>query len=517
MKNIIHSIALWIAERFAPTPMQVGTPPIESKKPRGMKIAYSSCIAGTATEVKPYEPPPGVVPASDTQAVMAMDATPYDYANEVPMGGVFFAGYQILAALAQRPEHRVVVSTLAEEHTRKWIELKATGDEDKADKIKEIEDAMRRFRLREVFKDAMECDGFFGRGQVYIEVKTPSGEMASESDDLGRPLFLDAAKIPRGSLVAFRNVEPMWTYPWTFQSTNPLSKGYYKPDGWYVMGQKVHASRLMTIISRPVPDMLKPAYNFGGIPMSQMLDPYVNNFLRTRDSVSDLVHNFSTTILKTNMGAQLAGDAWDVIYERAKSFNELRDNKGLMMLDQDSEALEQINTPLSGLDALQAQSQEQIASISGIPLVKLLGTQPAGLNASSDGEIRVFYDKVGASQQDNLRPCIDRALKVIQLHLFGEIDPEITFEFVPLYQLTEKEAADLQKVKADTDAVYIQSNVIDGSEVRQRLASDPDSPYPGLDPDEVPEGDGMEMGGVEGMGMMPPQPVGAPASAAAPQ
>ena len=122
--------------------MQVGAPPIESKKPRGMKIAYSSCIAGTATEVKPYEPPPGVVPASDTQAVMAMDATPYDYANEVPMGGVFFAGYQILAALAQRPEHRVVVATLAEEHTRKWIEIKATGDEDKADKIKDIEDAI---------------------------------------------------------------------------------------------------------------------------------------------------------------------------------------------------------------------------------------------------------------------------------------------------------------------------------------------------------------------------------------
>lgn len=470
--------------------------------PEKSKMAIHASIQATANMPKTrqgqalarHEPPPGVIPADARDAVVAMDATPYDYVNAVHNNGAYFIGYPILAGLAQRPEHRKIISTLAEEHTRKWIALKYSGDTDATERLEALDAAMKRYRLREVFKDALEHDGFFGRGQIYIDVKTQSGSRSSDNDDeLDKLLAVDKAKIAKGGLLAFRAVEPVWTYPGQYQSTNPLAANYYKPESWYVMGKKVHASRMLTIISRPVPDMLKPAYNFGGIPLTQLLDPYVNNWLRTRDSVSDLVHSFSTSILKTNMGTVLSGHPDQSIFARADLFNKTRDNRGLMMLDMESEELAQVNTPLSTLDALQAQSQEHMASISGIPLVKLLGTQPAGLNASSDGEIRVFYDTIAASQQDNLRPLIKKALDIIQLSEFGEIDTGIDFDFLPLYQMDETQQATIRKTEADTDAVYIQAGVLDPSEVRRRLASDPDSPYDGLDPDDVPEAPDMGM------------------------
>ena len=446
----------------------------------------------TGKGIARHEPPAGVIPPGMHEAVAAMDATPYDYVNAIQSNGSYFAGYPILIGLSQRPEHRKIVSTLAEEHTRKWIALKYSGETNATDRLEALDAAMKRYRLREVFKGAMEQDGFLGRGQIYIDVKTPSGELASDNpEEMGKLLAVDRAKIAKGSLVAFRTVEPVWMYPGQYQSTNPLAANYYRPESWYVMGKTVHASRMLTIISRPVPDMLKPAYNFGGLPLTQLLDPYVNNWLRTRDSVSDLVHSFSTSILKTNMGTVLSGEPDTNIYARADLFNRTRDNRGLMMLDNESEDLMQVNTPLSTLDALQAQSQEHMASISGIPLVKLLGTQPAGLNASSDGEIRVFYDTIAASQQDNLRPLIKKALDIIQLSEFGEIDPGIDFDFFPLYQMDEAQQATIRKTEADTDAVYIQSGVLDPSEVRQRLASDPDSRYDGLDPDAVPDAPDM--------------------------
>ncbi|WP_241502645.1 anti-CBASS protein Acb1 family protein [Bombella intestini] len=36
-------------------------------------------------------------------------------------------------------------------------------------------------------------------------------------------------------------------------------------------------------------------------------------------------------------------------------------------------------------------------------LVKLFGITPNGLNASSEGEIRVFYDEIAAFQENNLQ------------------------------------------------------------------------------------------------------------------
>ncbi|WP_163505183.1 anti-CBASS protein Acb1 family protein, partial [Escherichia coli] len=75
----------------------------------------------------------------------------------------------------------------------------------------------------------------------------------------------------------------------------PLAADYYKPQSWYVMGKEVHASRFLSFVSRPVPDVLKAAYNFGGLSLSQIAEPYVDNWIRTRDSVGDMVHSYSTS------------------------------------------------------------------------------------------------------------------------------------------------------------------------------------------------------------------------------
>ena len=53
--------------------------------------------------------------------------------------GLAFPGYPYLAELAQRPEYRNIVETLAEEMTRKWIKIISTGDDDKTDEAKLIE------------------------------------------------------------------------------------------------------------------------------------------------------------------------------------------------------------------------------------------------------------------------------------------------------------------------------------------------------------------------------------------
>jgi hypothetical protein len=55
----------------------------------------------------------------------------------------------------------------------------------------------------------------------------------------------------------------------------PLSDNYYKPMAWFVMGQTVHESRFIDISSRPVPDILKPSYSFGGLSLTQLMEDYV--------------------------------------------------------------------------------------------------------------------------------------------------------------------------------------------------------------------------------------------------
>jgi phage-related protein (TIGR01555 family) len=247
------------------------------------------------------------------------------------------------------------------------------------------------------------------------------------------------------------------------------------------MGNIVNSTRLLTFVGREVPDLLKPAYNFGGMSLTQMAMPYVNNWIRTRTSVGDLVHNFSVMNLGTNLSSMLEEGAGDALLNRVQGFNNLRDNRGLMVTDKDTEQLTNVAVPLSSLDKLQAQAQEQIASISSIPLVVLLGTTPAGLNTSTDGEIRAFYDWIKSCQEKLFADNLKRVIDIIQLSEFGVIDPEITFSFEPLWQLDDVARATVRKTDADTAAVYITAGVIDPAEERERLAMDDDGLYPSLD------------------------------------
>ena len=441
-------------------------------------------------ECKPYNPPRGVIPEAIESAMLAMDSMPYSdmSMNELGEG---FAGYPYLAQLAQRPEYRKISGTIAEEMTRKWIKLKSRHeDEDntRVERINTITTVLEKLNARKLFHLASLHDGYFGRGQLYIEMRTPQGTIASvDPGELETQLFLSPLKITRNSLVGLRAIEPFWTYPGLYNASNPLSTDFYTPPSWYVQGKTVHATRLLTFISRPVPDLLKPVYNFGGLSLSQMAETYVANWLRTRDSVSDMVHSYSTTGIATNLQATLQGATCDAnlvggsIFARAAIFNNVRDSRGVMLIDKGSEEFFQFNTPLSGLNDLQAQAQEQMASVSSIPLVKLLGITPSGLNASSDGEIRVFYDYIHAMQESIYREPLKKLIDIIQLSEFGDIDPDITFDFEPLLEMNEKEKAEIRKTDADADAALIGAGVISADEARQRLASSPDSPYHSLE------------------------------------
>lgn len=434
----------------------------------------------------------------------AQNAPMWAYLNQANCG-MGFPGYPYLAELSQRSEYRSPTETLASEMTREWIDVtvrgkastkkrKARGEEIEGedadgdgdidggleDKIEQLEDALEQFKVRGHFRKLAELDGFFGRGQLFIDVEPPRSIDPDEWRQL--PLIVDPATIKKGSVKGFKPVEPLWTTPYNYNSTDPTRPDFYKPRAWFVIGKRTHASRLLTFISREVPDMLKPAYNFGGLSMSQLMESYVFRWLRTSNSVSDLIHTFSVMVLKTDMAAVLSGDskAGMGLMDRVRLFTQTRDNQGAMLIDKTREELEAVNVPLAGLHELQAQSQEHMAAPAHIPLVKLTGITPAGLNANSEGEIKVWYDFVRAMQLFFFGPHLKHVIEILQLHLFGEIDEAIGFTFVPLNSPTVKELAEIRKSNAETDDKYVAMGAISPEEVRERVAADPDSGYNNL-------------------------------------
>lgn len=452
-------------------------------------------------------PAPGVLPKNlkkGRDPVFAMDQD----AGEISVwaagtwasgwfDGPTFMGYPALSLLAVLPEYRRMAEVLATECTREWIRITAADSDNQAklDKVTKLDTELKRIDVRGAFRRLIELDAFFGRAHLFVDVGTDPDDRPELEKSIGNgrnPTSLAKFKGKTGFLRGVKPIEPVWCYPAYYNATNPLKDNWYAPQIWYCQAQSVHVSRLLRFVGREVPDLLKPSYMFGGVSLSQLMKPYVDRWITTVQAVTDIIVSFSTTGIRTNMSNVLKPGQPN-IFERVEMFTNLRSNLGTMILDKDTEEFFQFNVPLSELEALMSKMQEFLCSMSGEPVVKLLGIQPAGLNASSQGEITSWLDWCEAFREKFCAEHLTTIVDFVQLSLFGEVDPDIQWGWINLRSLDPKEETERRKVQAEMDATYIEAGVFDPLEIRQGLMADAESPYFGLE-EVTPMGGGGEEG-----------------------
>lgn len=434
------------------------------------------------------EPAPGVVPADrpSHMPIMAQDDSISNFmaamgaGNFISQSGLGWLGYPFLSELAQRQEYRLISQVFAEEMTREWVDIEITenkNDKKKKGKVEEIIGDFKKFNIRNHFHENIMLDGLMGIGHLYVDIEGAR----DDKEVLKTNMIVDKKTIKQHGFRGLVRVEPVWTYPATYNSTDPLRGDFFRPQSWWVMGKEVHRTRMLSFVFREMPDLLKPVYMFGGISMTQLCMPAVQNWLETRSSVNNLIDAFSTMAFATNFGTLLAPDVNQALINRVMMFNNMRNNRGSFVYDKDTEDLKNISAPLGGLSDLQAQALEHIPVAARQPLVKYTGMQPAGLNASSDGEIRTFYDTMKALQEYVMMPAVDTILKLIQLNRYGDIDEDIRAVPKGLWQLDEAGKAATEKEEADTMEVLYNMGAVDGSEVREAVSMKPSGLFQGVD------------------------------------
>ena len=430
-------------------------------------------------EFKTYEPLPGVIPEEKKSATFAMDATPYDAINAMYAGTEYsgFRGYPALAAMSQQVEYSNMHNVFADEMTRTWIEVKSRKEGDHDPAIDEMERALEKYDIKRLMHEAVRQDSMFGVAHIFID----TGVIG---DELSKPLFLDPRKIPKGSLKAFRVVDPTWVYPALYNTRWPLQKGFYKPQSWFVMGDTVDESRFMDIVSRPVPDILKPSYNFGGLSLTQLMEDYVTDWRDAKKNVIKILRTLRMRALKTDMEARLQEPGQ--FDKRIKLFTQYQDNFGIWALDNDEDLLH-MQTSLSDLSNLLSNYQDQLCMPARITNLKLLGNAPAGLNASGDSELATWHETVSGYQDGEMRRPLENIFKIIQLSEFGAINDDIYFEFKPLDEISEKERAEITKLRVETVAVAADSQLVSSEEAREALKGIENAGFETLDGDYEPE------------------------------
>lgn len=230
-------------------------------------------------------------------------------------------------------------------------------------------------------------------------------------------------------------------------------------DSW------VHASRL--ILCRGAQTGLEERRAMSYWDYSVLQRPYdtLRQFWANHKAAEHMMTDASQTVLKMKgLFAQIAGGDLTLLQTRAQFMDLSRSVARAVLLDADSgESLEKIQTAFAGVPDMLARSAQLLAAVSEIPVTILMGQAPAGLNATGDSDIRNFYDTLQADRELILQPDLERLIHLITLSVQGKT--RLGIELPPLWQETPKEAAEREKLEADTDNVRIQGQVLSPEEV----------------------------------------------------
>lgn len=415
-------------------------------------------------------------------------------------GAQSFIGYQVCALLMQHWLIDKACTMPAKDAVRKGYEITVndgiTVTPEILDDIRDYDDA---FNIKKHMIEFIRMGKCFGIRIAMFIVESPDPEYYLH------PFNIDG--IQPYSYKGISQIDPYWIVPelTTGSALDPGSPNFYEPTFWRIGGRTVHKSHLVIYTTGAVPDVLKPAYYFGGVSLPQRIYERVYAAERTANEAPMLAMTKRVTALYTNAEEALADQA--KFDERLAWWADLRDNYGVKVMDKSEDKLEQFDISLTDLDSVIMTQYQLVATIAEVPGTKLLGTQPKGFNSTGEFEESSYHETLESIQADDLRPFLRRhhalVIKSRIMPKYGVKYFSVVATWNPLDALTAKEKAEVNLAKSQNDAVLIDIGSIDAQDSRDRIIADSDSGYNGLSnklpPLPQPVGTPMEADGQGGV------------------
>ncbi len=227
---------------------------------------------------------------------------------------------------------------------------------------------------------------------------------------------------------------------------------------------KIHHSRCIRFDGIELPYWQKMAENEWGLSVIEPLWDRMIAFDSATAGAAQLIYKAHLRVLKLPRFRELIamgqGPAFQGVMNMITAIRSMQTNEGLTIIDGDDEF--QANTySFGGLSDMMIQFAQQVSGAADVPMTRMFGQSPAGMNSTGDSDLRNYYDGVKSGvQEGRLRRPVKILYDVTHRSLFGQALPKgFNFSFKPLWQLTEVEKAGIAVQHAQATASYVQDGV----------------------------------------------------------
>lgn len=254
---------------------------------------------------------------------------------------------------------------------------------------------------------------------------------------------------------------------------------------------QIHPSRVIELAGNALPDWrLAPMGGGWGDSVLQTVDDTLRSVGLVFGGVAAMINDAKMDVVKIpDMTLNMSNEGYkEQLMNRFALANQSKSIISALLLDKEEE-WQRINTNFGGLPMVIHEYITLVSGAAGIPVTRLFGqAQGRGLSGGStggagDSDLRNYYDDCAAKQKTTISPTMSNLDQIVLRSALGEFDPNVYYDWTPLYETSAEDKAKIAYQKAQTTQIYVNSNIINEDALRAGIINqlNEDGVYPGLD------------------------------------
>ncbi len=335
------------------------------------------------------------------------------------------------------------VDSIAEDMTKRGIEIVSEMDPGEIDELMAF---WKKLKLWDAIADTIKWSRLYGGAIAVLLIDGQDFATPLRIETVGRDQF-------KGLLVFDRwMVQPSLQDLVTELGPDMGLPRFYELTGGSAAGgpslglpqTRIHYSRVLRMVGQDLPFFQRVAEMLWGQSVLERLYDRLLAFDSTTQGAAQLVYKAHLRTYKVEdlrSIIAMGGPGLEGLIKQIDFIRQTQTNEGMTLMDTKDE-FEAHSYSFGGLDVVLLQFAQQLSGALNIPLTRLFGQSPAGMNSTGESDIRTYYDGIEQEQERRLRSGIDRMIQVSYRSKFGKPAPDGTdFTFRPLWQLSDVEKA----------------------------------------------------------------------------
>ncbi|MBK8199222.1 MAG: DUF1073 domain-containing protein [Acidobacteria bacterium] len=340
---------------------------------------------------------------------------------------------------------RQVVDVPADDATRPWRVWNGEAKDNSA-----LFDEEKRLRVRDRVRQALKQARLFGGAALVIH----DGQA-----DLSKPFI--AASVKKGGLKALVVANRMELQPQALNKfvNDPADPHYGIPEMWnwtqkrfVQQGHKtIHHSRLVFIThGDAIDDGTRAEWWWGDSALEPVLSA-IGDASGARSAATHLMQEANVDVIQTEglLGRLETVKGREQVLTAAGLMSASKSNYRLLMLDKSQEYSRNAFS-FGGIKDIVEIQHALVAAAADIPITRLLGRSPAGMNATGESDMLNYFAMLTAIQESTLSPCMSSFDEALIRSTFGDMKAALWYDWRRPDTLTEDMRVKHAEIRAKT-------------------------------------------------------------------